>query len=97
MSADESADDALGLLVNRPPEFEDPLPMLVNFEKNSSNVQTFQYVLPKIIDIEGQSFEIKVSGLEEGFIELEGNTLIFKVGKQEGLVSVGIDLEDEFG
>ena len=53
--------------------------------------------MPNVIDIEGQSFEIKVSGLKEGFIELEGNTLIFKIGQQEGLVSVGIDLEDEFG
>ena len=40
-SIDVSADDTLGLLVNRPPEFEDPLPMLVTFEKNTTEMQEF--------------------------------------------------------
>ena len=71
--------------------------MMVTFEKNTTDLQEFQYVLPKITDIEGHSFKMKVNGLQDSFMEFENNTFIFRVSDEEGSFPIKIDLVDEHG
>jgi hypothetical protein len=58
-----SNNQGLENLVNRPPEFEGPVTSMLTFEKNTTDMQEFNYTLPKISDIEGHSFELEVKGL----------------------------------
>jgi hypothetical protein len=73
----ENESEALAALVNRPPEFVEDLPQSVSFIKDSDSLQMFEYILPQIIDLEGHSFEIKVSRLVHSFMKFENNRFTF--------------------